>query len=587
MNRLLCAIASVVTIFFASTINAAGQIAWQPWSDSVFEKARKENRFVLLDLEAVWCHWCHVMEHETYQDARVTKLVEKHYIAVRVDQDARPDLSRRYEDYGWPATIIFAPDGSEIVKRAGFIPADRFARMLEAIVADPSPMKYRDSEPVGQYSTTPLLPESLRATLRKAFFDTHDFRLGGMKQEQKFMDRDSVELALMLARAGDPKARQMAVQTLQGSMNLIDPAWGGMYQYSTHRDWKHPHFEKIMFVQADSMRVYAQAALALGDARYLQAARAIHRYVAAFLLSPEGAFYASQDADLIRGQHSEGYFALTDPERRKLGIPQVDKHLYARENGWIIQGLAALYAAGGDTAALDQARGAARWVLDNRAMEGGGFRHDQTDAAGPYLEDTLAMGRGFLALYQVTGEREWLRHAEHAARFIRGNFAAKDAGFISFARRTGSVQPFRQTDENIMMARFANALLRYTGNEQYRADAKHAMRYLVTPEIALKRRSEAGILLADSEISSDPTHLTVVGSKADAAARTLFIEAQRHPSGYKRIEWWDRTEGAMPNPDVQYPELPKAAAYVCSENRCSLPVFDSGGLLDLAERLSK
>ena len=79
MNRLLCAIAGVVTIFFASTINAAGQIAWQPWSDSVFEQARKENRFVLLDLEAVWCHWCHVMEHETYQDARVTKLVEKHY----------------------------------------------------------------------------------------------------------------------------------------------------------------------------------------------------------------------------------------------------------------------------------------------------------------------------------------------------------------------------------------------------------------------------------------------------------------------------------------------------------------------------
>ncbi|MGH8677774.1 MAG: DUF255 domain-containing protein, partial [Burkholderiales bacterium] len=90
---------------------------WQPWSDAVFERAKRENRFVLLDLEAVWCHWCHVMERETYHDPAVMGLLDQHYIAVKVDQDARPDLSRRYENYGWPATIVFGPDGREIVKR--------------------------------------------------------------------------------------------------------------------------------------------------------------------------------------------------------------------------------------------------------------------------------------------------------------------------------------------------------------------------------------------------------------------------------------------------------------------------------------
>jgi uncharacterized protein len=415
--------------------------------------------------------------------------------------------------------------------------------------------------------------------------DSHDFSIGGLKQQQKFMDRDTVEDALIQARGGDAQSRRMATQTLEGSLNLIDPAWGGVYQYSTDRDWKHPHFEKIMFVQADYMRVYSAACLALNDARYLDAARDIYRYVTAFLLSPEGAFYVSQDADLVKGRHSDDYFALSDPARRKLGIPAVDRHLYARENGWIIQGLAALYAAQGDEKVLGRALTAARWVLKNRALAGG-FRHDKSDVAGPYLEDTLAMGRGFLALYQVTGEREWLRHAENAAHFIRANFGkGAAAGFVTSAPGKGVLEPLPQIDENIMMARFANAIARYSGNREYRDDAEGAMRFLVTPEVALRRRTEAGILIADLELSKDPVHLTVVGRKDDPAAKALFRSAQRYPGEYKRVEWWDRAEGPMPNPDVQYPELSTAAAYVCTNMRCSLPVFKGEDLLALAGRL--
>ena len=138
-----------------------------------------------------------------------------------------------------------------------------------------------------------------------------------------------------------------------------------------------------------------------------------------------------------------------------------------------------------------------------------------------------------------------------------------------------------------MMARFANLLARYTGNDEYRKHAEYAMRFLVTKEVALKRRSEAGILIADAELAVSPAHLTIVGAKTDPAAQALFASAQGHPEGYKRIEWWDRTEGPMPNPDVQYPELPRAAAYVCAQNRCSLPVFTGDELLALAQRLSK
>ncbi len=116
MKRLLLLLA------IALPLSAKPAIPWQQWSADVFARAKREHRFVLLDLEAVWCHWCHVMDEMTYSDDRVIALMNQRYIAVRVDQDSRPDLSNRYEDYGWPATIVFAADGSEIVKRSGYIP---------------------------------------------------------------------------------------------------------------------------------------------------------------------------------------------------------------------------------------------------------------------------------------------------------------------------------------------------------------------------------------------------------------------------------------------------------------------------------
>ena len=110
---------------------------WEAFSEQLFERAKRERRFVLLDLEAVWCHWCHVMEETTYHDAQVCAALSAHYIAAKADQDANPDLSRRYDEYGWPATIVFAPDGTEIVKRRGYIPPERMATLLKAIVPIP------------------------------------------------------------------------------------------------------------------------------------------------------------------------------------------------------------------------------------------------------------------------------------------------------------------------------------------------------------------------------------------------------------------------------------------------------------------
>ena len=551
--------------------------AWQPWSDTVFEQARRENRFVLLYLEAVWCHWCHVMDEKTYADPAVMGTIGARYIPVRVDQDSRPDLARRYENYGWPATIVLNADGEEIVKLRGYKDVEVMTRILNAIIKDPSPVVYSDSTVVTQFAEEPSLDRKLREELLRRYRKTHDFKAGGFRQPLKFVDRDTIEYSLLRAGQGDATATTIARQTLDGALRIIDPAWGGMYQYSTDGDWKHPHFEKIMSIQADALRLYALAYMQYRDARYLKAAQDIQRYLEAFLRSPEGAFYVSQDADLVKGKHGGRYFSLKDDARRKLGIPHVDKHLYARENGWAIQALTALFDATGESKHLEQATAAAAWAIENRALAGGGFRHDATDHGGPYLEDTLAMGRAFVALYASTGKREWLARAEQALAFIERHFKADaQPGYFGAPPALHAViklQP--RVDENVALARFANLLAHYTGKPKYTRAAEHAMRFAATDKVALQRVTEAGILLASHELANEPVHITVVGRKDDAEAAALQRAALATPAVYRRIEWWDAREGAMPNPDVQYPTLNRAAAFVCTNKTCSRPLYSA------------
>ncbi len=552
-------------------------LKWVPWSEQVFAQAKKEQRFVILNLHAVWCHWCHVMEETTYRDPQVIKLLHAKYITVQVDADQRPDLANRYEDYGWPATIVFAPDGSEIVKRRGYLEPEEMSSLLQAIIDDPTPGPSVQPEKKITYAKEATLPAALRTELEAALPEGYDEKESSWGTSQKYLDWDNTEYCLTRALQGDRQAAKMARETLKGQLHLLDPAWGGVYQYSTDGDWVHPHFEKLMQFQSENLRVYALAYALWGETEHLQTAQKIHGYLRDFLTSPEGAFYVSQDADLVAGEHSGEFFALDDAGRRKLGVPRVDKHLYARENGWAIHALVALYRACGDETALQEAQKAAAWIVAHRAAPGGGFRHDEQDSAGPYLGDTLSMGRAFLDLYTATGERAMLQRAEDAAIFIGQRFAGEiktQAGLISAVPPAGALHaPKPQYDENVMAARFANLLFRYTAKPEYRALAECAMRYLATPDIAQGRFAyTGGILMAANELAAEPLHLTIVGAKADPAARQLFARALQAPTAYKVTEWFDPAEGKLPYQKIEFPELPAAAAFVCANEACSSPL---------------
>ena len=578
MKRLL--LLAALTVLVPGRVRAAGTIDWQPWSDAAFAQAKKEHKFVIMDLEAVWCHWCHVMDETTYKDPKVVSLMGSRYVSVRVDQDSRPDLANRYEDYGWPATIVFAADGSEIVRRRGYLNPAEMASMLQAIIDDPSPgpsVTSLATAGAGQTKSS----DAPTGELQQRLLSGYDRTVGGWSVEHRFLDADNVEYCLRAASRGNAEANAIARDMLRLQQQLIDPAWGGVYQYSAAGDWVHPHFEKIMAMQADNLRIYSLAAALWPDWGYQSPAGSIAHYLGGFLQSPEGSFYTSQDADLVPGEHAAEYFSLDDAGRRARGIPRVDTHRYARENGWAISALVAYSGATGDPLPLKEALRAAGWVVANRGLPGGGFRHDEADAAGPFLGDTLSMGSAFLALYQATGDAAWVGRAQSAADFVTTHFGRGDEpGFASSDTTTQSFpRPLPQFDEAIALARFANLLGHASGRPADHILAESSLRWAMSAENVRHRGSyTGGLLLAGEELRTEPLHVTVVGRMDDPVAQAMFAAANRVPTAYRLVEWWDRREGAPPRGESIFPDLDKPAAYLCANGACSSPIPDSAAL---------
>jgi uncharacterized protein YyaL (SSP411 family) len=583
--------------------NAPAAIAWQSFTDDVFATAKREKRLVLLDVGTGWCHWCHVMDETTYRDKDVVKLVGERFVAARADADERLDLANRYEQYGWPATIVFDASGVELVKMRGFMEAPRLASLLQACVDDPTPgpSARRDPTTNVEFATSAALDAGLRDALAKQHSESYDATHAGFGDVLKYLPEWSVEYDLELARRGDTAtqgessaAAKRATATLDANLALIDPAWGGVYQYSHGGDWSHPHFEKIMSFQSLDLRLYAEAAELLGGerhdetarARYTKAAQAIHSYLVNFLRSGSGAFYTSQDADLVDGEHGGEYFALDDAHRRALGMPRIDTNVYARENGWAIEGLALLYEATGDESALADALAAAKAMLVSRRVDAGGFRHGEHDSQPLYLGDTLAMGVALYELHLATGERAWLDSAIACADFVEKNFRNGIGGATNqgasyttaLARPDASgATPQPQRDENATIARFANRLFRETNDARFKAMVDRALRYLVTPAIARQMPAATALLVAD-ETSHEPIHVTIVGARDDDGAKAMFARALRIATRNKLVQWYDPAlDPPLPDGNT-YPASDRAAAYFCANGGCAPPVYDVAAL---------
>lgn len=384
------------------------------------------------------------------------------------------------------------------MKFRGYIAPARMKSLLAGVVEDPTPGPSANAIDADVPDTVPAdLDAGKQDALDALVVSRYDATNGGWGFVHKYLDADSLEYSMRLAAAGDTAAERRARETLtKVATHLVDPVWGGLYQYSDGGVWENPHFEKIMSFQADGLRIFSLASTQWRDPVYSKAAQDILRYMRAFLRAPDGSFFPSQDADVARGEHSASYFALDDAGRRRIGIPRVDPRRYTRETAWAIRGLLAYSAASGDQQAKAEALAAARWIVEERAIAGGGYRHDDDDRGGPYLGDTVAAGRAFLALYTATRDALWLGRAEEAARFIARTFRVDGlAGFVTARPAHGFDRPRPQRDENVAVARFAADLDAASPRADLGDLRRHALRYLIAPGVATKYGT-AGVLLA-------------------------------------------------------------------------------------------
>ncbi len=558
-------------------------VDWQDWSPAAFEAARTQHRLILVDVVAEWCHWCHVMDKTTYADPEVVKLLAQDYVAVRVDSDAHPDVAERYREWGWPATAILTPDAEPVLERRGYQEPAEFAKLLRRTAAD-----FRAGRPIARTEEAPAAAapsdlDKVSAAVADQLDRLYDQDQAGWGRPQKYPFAAPVEEAFLRSwLRRDSLGANLALATLAKETRIVDPVWGGMYQYSTDGDWDHPHFEKIVPVQAGAMSNFALAARMSGDKAWLPWAKAIQRYVQGFLTADDGAFFTSQDADL--GAHGDApewldghrYFSLDDARRREHGIPRVDESIYADRNGMLVAALCDLYEASGDATALNAARKTANRILKTHSAPTGGFTHAGValGAVDPplFLPDQVEMGFAFLALAEAGAEPGRVAQAERVADALLDRFEDKVAGGFwartldekaagVFAERR---KPF---EENARAARFLLRLSAVTGETLWREAALRAVRFFASPE-ALRGQGRAvgDYLMALEEIANPPAHVTVVGKPGAKDPVALYAAALRFPA-------MDRVIDFSP-PGEKYPDAGKAAVYVCTASACSAPITD-------------
>ena len=316
-------------------------VAWRQWDTAAFQEAQRQDKPILLDIGAVWCHWCHVMDRESYEDAATAALINQHFIAVKVDRDERPDIDSRYQaaisaltgQGGWPLTAFLTPDGKPFYGGTYFPPTEQygrpsFRRVLESVARAyvEQHQQVRESgerllEVLARGDGAPAAPvtERLVTAILDSAQQMFDPRHGGFGSAPKFPHPGILDLVLdRLGRQPDPVLLNLATTTLDGMARggVYDQLAGGFHRYSVDERWCVPHFEKMAYDNSELLRNYVHAFQVTGEVRYRAVALDIVRWVDDWLTDREsGGFYSSQDADISLDDDGD-YFTWTVEEAR-------------------------------------------------------------------------------------------------------------------------------------------------------------------------------------------------------------------------------------------------------------------------------
>ncbi|MEO5989737.1 MAG: thioredoxin domain-containing protein [Candidatus Eisenbacteria bacterium] len=343
--------------------HAHNPVGWYAWGEEAFAKARSEDKPIFLSIGYSTCHWCHVMERESFEDAEVAALLDANFVPVKVDREERPDVDRLYMSAmqalgvggGWPLNVFLTPALEPFHGGTYFPPRSRGGRMglvellprvaeawstdRAAIVASGAQvLKVLDS--LAEAECEALSFEQLADEVHDWLEQSYDASEGGFGNAPKFPSTVNLDFLLRCAQR-DPIARSgaqaMALRQLDAMLagGIHDQLGGGFHRYSTDREWLVPHFEKMLYDQALIAGAYLDGFRASGDPRYAEAASGIFEYVARDLTSPDGAFLSAEDAD---SEGEEGCFYVWTPSEVETVLGPEDARLIAHRYGITPQG---------------------------------------------------------------------------------------------------------------------------------------------------------------------------------------------------------------------------------------------------------
>ncbi len=630
-------------------------VDWWEWGGDAFEEARRRDVPILLSVGYAACHWCHVMAHESFEDPETARVMNERYVNIKVDREERPDVDSIYMEAvqamtgqgGWPMTVWLDHDGRPFFAGTYF-PKDQrhgmasFSRVMDAVSTAWEERREDVSEQAGKLVEAisreiPVGDVPDRDQLVEAYAGvetTFDPANGGFGGAPKFPQQPVLEFLLRIHRESwAPRAATMLTKTLDemAAGGIHDQIGGGFARYSVDAHWLVPHFEKMLYDNAQLARLYLWAGIELDRSGFVDIARSTLDYMARDLREAEGGFFSSEDADSEgeegkfyvwtvdelraalgdRAEQAIAYFGATEagnfeganilhvagveppadlPEiestlleaRSRRVRPGLDDKVIASWNGLAIRAFAEAGAALDDQRYLDIAEQAATFVTERLVADGTlmrAWREDRTSGHG-FLDDHAGMAMGLFTLYSATGDERWYEQAIGLVNLL-GLFVRADGGFYSNSNDDADDLVKRPTDVTDNPLPSGNALAAeslltaslFTANEQWRQMSESAL-------------ASVG-LLADRYPSMVGHHLAVAHSSASTRELAIVGEGWRDLAAV----YWSRyrPEVALAPSEAGSETVPllegrtaegDARAFVCRGFVCDLPTSDPEVLAD-------
>lgn len=573
--------------------NLIGKIKWYEWDRSSFESAASDSKLVFLYLNTPWCVPCAEVERESFSNDKVAAILNDEFVSIRADGDLFPNIFERYSLGGYPSCVILTPD-LRLLGGTVRVPADSLLLLLERV---------NDT-----WQHTPILAENQAARLdslfRRATSDRraqrpsdelvrfaeravghhYDSTYGGFGNQPKFPLPEVNEFAFgATAPTGGPLFREQVTHTLEAQLKLLDPVWGGFYRNAAFADWSDPSHEKLTAENAQILTNYLDAFLIIRDSTYKSVAEKITAYMDNFLRTDKGwGFYNSQAGVVYRNGEPVDpgrYFAGSDSERREIGLPSLQRDIYAAANCYAVSA----YLEAGRTLKRRELVDYAIGTLDSLSVYGiqqdGTIRHRIIDhgADDPLLlADQVAYVSALLDAYETTGAGKYLVDAERVTASCFSRFVDTTSGGLNqdipsdkaIGRMAIPMKPYA-----VNAAAVVNyvRLYYYTANEVYRQPAENIFMYLMSVPIRNDDLRLCSLSRAYLRITRFPIKLAVIGPRGDDYNQLLETIFSRN---YPRMTLTHLGDGKS---EVNYGKLKfaptdRAQLFVCGEDTLSLPI---------------